>query len=112
MIIKNAVIESVSIDDGERGLLTAWLNLNYGGTAQGFGGYALYLPNSYSHHKMLSHAGHFIYRCMRIGDVSNWTDLKGKAIRVKIDSEGGKIIAIGHIINEDWFNPSEDFKTE
>lgn len=112
--IKNAVIESVSIDDGDRGLLTAWLFLDYGGLSQGFGGYALYLPKSYSHHKLLSPAGHFIHRCMEIGGVSKWSDLKGKTIRVKSDKDGlgANIIAIGHIVKDDWFNPSEDFKQE
>lgn len=47
--IKNAIIESVTIDMGDRGLLTAWLTLNYGGSVQGFGGFSLYLPKSYIH---------------------------------------------------------------
>lgn len=113
-VIKNAIIDSVSIDDGDRGLLTAWLHLDYGGLFQGFGGYALYLPKSYKNHTLLSHAGHFIHRCMEIGGVSKWSDLKGKTIRVECtkDGLGGEIIAIGHILKEDWFNPSEDFKTE
>jgi hypothetical protein len=106
--VRNAIIESVSIDDADRGMLTAWLNLNYGGSGQGFGGFALYLPKSFSHHRLLSHAGHFIWRCMEIGAVSRWSDLKGKTIRVKANHSG--VRAIGHIVKEDWFDPSEDFK--
>lgn len=108
--IKNAVIESVSINDGERGLLTAYLYLTYGKSgAQGFGGHALYLPKSYSHHKIdLGFAGHFIFRCMQIGGVSRWEDLNGKTIRVK--AEHSKVHAIGHIVNDDWFEPAIDFK--
>lgn len=111
-VIKNAIIESVSLDSGDRGLLTAWLTLDYGGTCQGFGGFALYLPKSYKYHTLLSHAGHFIFRCMEIGEVSEWTKLKGKSIRVKLSNGNmsGSIIAIGHIVKDDWFNPSEDFK--
>lgn len=113
MIIKNAVIESVSIDMGERGLLTSWLTLNYGDSGQGFGGYALYLPKSYKHHALMSHAGHFIFRCMEVAGVESWDEMQGKTIRVKLDSDGlgGRAIAIGHIVKDDWFNPSEDFKT-
>lgn len=105
--IRNAVIKSAKIHDGERGLLTASLDLDYGGMGQGFGGYALYLPKSFSHHKIESCAGHFIWRCMEIAGVTRWDQLPGKTIRVK--QEHCKVHAIGHIVNDDWFSPQEDF---
>jgi hypothetical protein len=105
--IRNAIISSVSIDTGDRGLLTAWLHLDYGGSGQGFGGYALYLPKSYSHHNLESVAGHFIFRCMEIAGVEKWENMKGKTIRVK--ASHSKVEAIGHIVKDDWFNPSVDF---
>lgn len=113
MIEKNAIIESASIDDGERGLLTAWLHLDYGGLHQGFGGYALYLPKDYKNTGGKNYAGHFIFRCMEIAGVSSWDKLKGKTIRVRSDKDGlgGNIISIGHIVKDDWFNPTEEFKT-
>lgn len=115
MHIQNAIIDSVSLDMGDRGLLTAWLFLDYGGLSQGFGGYSLYLPKSYKHHgdaMQKNYAGHFIFRCLEIAGVERWQDLKGKTIRVKSDKNGlgANIIAIGHIVKDDWFNPSEDFK--
>ena len=105
--IKNAIITSATIDTGDRGLLTAWLYLDYGGSGQGFGGYALYLPKSYSHHEMESPAGHFIFRCMEIAGVEKWEDMKGKTIRVRCNHSS--VEAIGHIVKEDWFNPAKDF---
>jgi hypothetical protein len=110
--IKNAVIEKVTLDFADRGLLTAWLHLNYGGTCQGFGGFSLYLPKSWKHHNINSPAGHFIFRCMEIAGVEDWSKMQGRTIRVKSDSEGlgSSIIAIGHIVKNDWFNPEEDFK--
>jgi len=110
-VIKNAIIESVSLDTGDRGLLTAWLYLDYGGTSQGFGGHALYLSKSYKHHADMGFAGHFIFRVMEIAGVERWDNLKGKTIRVKSDKDGigGKIIAIGHIIKDDWFDPAIEF---
>ena len=105
---KNAVIKSVTLGDSGRGFLDAWLNLDYGGSGQGFGGYALYLPESFSHHDLLSHAGHFVWRCMEVAGVSRWEDLPGKTVRVRGDETG--IQAIGHIVKDDWFSPGEDFK--
>lgn len=105
--IKNAIITSTTLDMGERGLLTGWLHLDYGGTHQGFGGHVLYLPKSYAHHSVESLAGHFIFRCMEIAGVDDWSKLPGKAIRVRMTDAG--IDAIGHIIKEDWFCPEQDF---
>lgn len=110
MEIKNAIIESAIIDIGERNLLTVWLQLNYGSGSQGFGGYALYIPKDYDHATIKGDfAGHFIYRCMQIAGVERWSDIIGKTIRVK--SDWNKVESIGHIVKDDWFNPSQDFKS-
>lgn len=109
--IKNAVIEAARIDFADRGFLDCWLTLNYGGSGQGFGGYVLYIPKSWDHHKIESPAGHFIFRAMEIAGVTSWDAMKGRTIRAKVDGNGwGKILAIGHIVKDDWFSPEEDFK--
>src|SRR5687767_7147461 len=89
--IRNAIIESAVIDAGDRGFLTAWIHLDYGdGGHQGFGGFVLYLPKSFTHHKKNSpFAGHFIFRCMEIAGVESWEQIKGKSIRVKYEGGSG-----------------------
>lgn len=105
--IHNAVIESISLDDADRGFLTGWVTLNYGSSGQGFGGHVLYLPKLFRHHGGPNVAGHFIWRVMEITGVSKWVDVKGKTVRVRV--ENGFALAIGHIIKDDWFCPDTDF---
>lgn len=108
MEIRNAIIRNAEITADDHGVLSAWIDLENDGGVQGFGGYALYLPKSFSNHKIESFAGHFIWRVMEIAGVGRWEHLKGKAIRIKASYE--KIEAIGHIVNNDWFCPREDFE--
>lgn len=107
MAIKNAIIEKVSLSKADHGLLSGWVYLDYGGSGQGFGGYNLYVPKR----KLKdagNYAGHFIWRVLEIVGVERWEDLQGKPIRVDGDHSGIK--AIGHILEDKWFNPSEEFE--
>lgn len=108
METKNAIITKAVLDTGDRDLLTAWLYLDYGGSSQGFGGIALYLPRSYRNHGDHGYAGHFIYRCMQIAGVESWDKLEGRTIRAKCDHN--RVHAIGHIVKEDWFEPTREFE--
>lgn len=106
---RNAIIESVSIEDNDHGGLSAWLHLDFGGSGQGFGGYGLYSGlYSPNHPNDRNYCGHFIWRCMEIAGVSSWSALTGKCIRTR--HEGGLITAIGHITRDKWFYPREEFK--
>lgn len=106
--VKNAIIKGVSIHI-ERGILEGWIELDYGGYSQSFGGYVLHMSDNDENQKNKNnYAGHFIMRCIQIGGVQRWEDLKGKTIRVISDNY--KIYAIGHIVINDWFDIEVDFK--
>ena len=110
---RNAIIERAEISIDDHGVLTAWIFFDYGdGGHQGLGGHALYLPKSFSHHSIHGPAGHFIFRVMEIAGVTEWKELVGKCVRVRAESPLGKIQSIGHIVKNDWFDPTEDFKKE
>lgn len=108
MEIQNAIIESVTINRNDYNCLTIYLNLELEIGVQSFGGFALYLPKSFKHHKLNGVAGHFMFRVMEIAGVTDWNKLKGKAIRIK--GNYTEIYGIGHIIKDDWFDPEKEFK--
>ncbi len=101
----NAVIRSTKLTSADYGLLSVWLDLDYGGSGQAFGGYCLYSPKQAS---PINVAGHFIWRIMEVAGVAEWDDLPGKTIRVR--HEHTKVHAIGHIVKDDWFDPTADFE--
>jgi len=41
-LIQNATIKSVQLTNDDFGCLTIWVDLDYGGAGQGFGGFNLY----------------------------------------------------------------------
>jgi hypothetical protein len=98
--IQNAIIQSVEITNKDHDMLLVWINLKFKDYNQGFGGYELYSPRFKIVHNK---AGYFMYRLLQLADVHEWNQLKGKPIRVK--SEGQQIIALGHIVNDDWYCP-------
>ena len=105
--ITNAVIHSVSLRMERGFLLDCYLHLDYGGLHQGFGGWALYLSKTATHHEVKSVAGHHIWRCMEIAGVESWDRMAGRTLRAKV--KDGVVVAIGHIVKDDWYCPREDF---
>lgn len=93
--IKNAIIESTTLGFEGHGILTCFLQLNYSGSGQGFGGYAL--------------GGEYtttvIKGILNTVGVESWENLKGKHVRVKRESDwNGKILEIGHFMEDKWFS--------
>ena len=101
--IINARIESTSLGIEDHGILSFFLHLEFDGSGQGFGGYAL---DTFDKEKK-RRVGHAfgtdcILRILEVLKVHNWEDLRGKYLRIKRINH--KIIAIGHIVENKWFN--------
>ena len=107
--IKNAKIRSTTIGIEDHGIMTVNIELDYGDVFQGFGGYGLDAYDKKSK-KRIPHIAlsHFITRVMEVVGVNKWEDLKGKIIRVKAEST--KCHAIGNVLKDEWFDPSEELK--
>jgi hypothetical protein len=114
-MIKNGRITSTKLGYEDHGILTFWLSLDYGGTCQGFGGYAL---DSYDKEKECRKHGKYAGRCieqiLKVVGVENWEDIKGKYVRADLDGDGhiGDLIqGIIHILDDDIsFYPKETWE--
>jgi len=106
MKITNARIIKTMLGLEDHGIPTFFLYLDYGSSEQGFGGYGLQdgskKPIEYSSIKIL-------LDILKVVGVDKWEDLPGKHIRVKReDGWNGKILGIGHILKDCWFDPTEN----
>lgn len=90
--ITNAKITSTMLGLEDHGIPTCFVNLEWPGAGQGFGGYDL------------RHYGiEFITKtCAAVG-VEKWEDLRGKVCRIRHDHR--KVYAIGHIVEDRWYEP-------
>lgn len=108
--IKNAQIIATMLGVEDHGIFTVMLSLDYGGSGQGFGGWALDGKGEPRGGERVGTAWgmEFIARVMRTVGVKKWEDLKGKFIRV--DATDGRVYRIGHITKDLWFDPKVDLQ--
>lgn len=101
---KNAKIRSVQIGFEDHGILTCWLNLDYGGCSQGFGGYGFsHRPRGQGNVGAADFAD-YILGVLDALEVRAWEDLPGTSVRAEI--RDGIVVRIGHFLKDDqWFDP-------
>ena len=104
--MKNAKVQSVSLRTS-RANLVFWLDLDYGDSVQGFGGYGLL--DSQNDNKGTAFGAAAIRAVLKIFGVNEWEKLSGRPCRVQV--ENARIIAVGHFLKEEWLN-LEDLLTE
>lgn len=107
--VTNARIRSTMLGIEDHGIMTFFLNLEWSGAGQGFGGYCLDgKSGTVGHSKSIIS----IRRILEVVGVEKWEDLKGKLVRIRKDDEWGQIKAIGHIIDDRWFDIEQFWKEE
>jgi hypothetical protein len=94
METRNAIIKKTFLGIEDHGIFTATLTLNYGGTEQGFGMHDL----TYE-----AYGIKYLRSILKAVGVESWEDLVGTPIRAKC--EFTKVHAIGHLIEDKWFEP-------
>lgn len=96
-LLENARIESTMLGREDHGILTFYLMLDFGGTAQGVGGYFVSEGDDLAY---------CIKRILDVVNVSKWEELPGTYIRCEHDYE--KVYAIGNIVADDWFRIADE----
>lgn len=116
--VKNARIESTLLGTEDHGIMSCFVQLDYGdSTHQGFGGYALDEPIRDRDGKFVRRVGsangmEFVMQVLNVLEASSWEKLRGMYCRVRVDVEkpsgfGHKIVAIGNITKDKWFEPAK-----
>ncbi len=106
---RNARITAVTLEIEDHGILTCHITTEFRGGCQSFGGYALDAYDADKKKRVGSAWGmEFIRRVLETVGVDSLDGLKGKTIRTR--GNWSKISAIGHIIDDKWFDPGEDLK--
>ena len=95
MTTMNAVVTKVSLGYEDHGIPTCFLFLQHEKGSQGFGGYDLRY-----------YGIDFILQILKAVGVDTWEGLQGKSVRVK--ESDGRLSAIGHFIEDRWFEPQAE----
>lgn len=98
----NAKIKFTMLGYEDHGMLTYYLDLEWGSFGQGFGTYRLDSYDSVPHVA----CGYHIAGVLNAVGVKKWEDLKGQYVR--IDHDYDKIYGIGHIVDDKWFYPNHE----
>jgi hypothetical protein len=105
----NAKIIEAEIELEDHGLLIWHLTLEWD-YVQGFG---MQMMDTFDK-KEKRRVGHkwgseCLLRIMEVLGVEKWSQVQGKYVRGR-QNEEGELVAIGHIVEDRWFNPKERWK--
>lgn len=98
----NAIIKNTSLGMDDHSMFTCMLMCEGDGWGQGFGGYRL---DSRLEDPPSKYGIEFIKKIIETVGCGSWEKLSGQHLRIKHTHD--KIYAIGHILEERWFDPTE-----
>ena len=110
---ENAKIADVSFSMADHGCITFWVFIETAEGSCSIGGYCI--GHGYVGANDFTGYGEGIEamaRIMNVVGVERWEDLKGQYCRVEPDESTGRILKIGNIIKEKWFDIDEFFIDE
>lgn len=109
---RNAEITDTFLGIEDHGIMSFNIQTMSDGCGQGFGGYGLDQHNKITKKRDGWGGGVMMLRgILETIGVSKWEDLKGKFCRVRA-IPFGRIVAVGHIINDKWFVFDEFIKSD
>lgn len=100
--IENGLIDSAFLGWEDHGCFACSIGIEFGCVHQAFGVYQLGNRTGGDDYGIT-----FLAKLMNAVGVNEWSKLKGTHVRVKRDKHGDLIRAIGHIIEDKWFEPRE-----
>lgn len=113
-VVRNAKISYATLGFEDHEIFTCGVGLDCGAFHIGMGNYALDEWDKKLGKRIAKNGMgiEFIRGIMEAVGVDEWSKVKGKLVRVKLSSEhlDGKVLAIGHILEDKWFEPREFFK--
>jgi len=105
----NARIRSTMLGVEDHGVFTFMLDLDFGGSGQGAGGYVLDEYKKELKRRVGCAEGmELIARVLWVVGVEKWEALPGKYVRVRHD--WSKVHAIGNVIEDKWLDFEEFWK--
>lgn len=114
----NALVTRAALRYNRENDLTCWVSLNVGSLAQdtvGFGGFSFANKNEPLEDtaERPNFLAHFINRVLQIADAANLKHIEGRTVRIRyVEKEDGRVhvIAIGHPIEDKWFDAQAELK--
>jgi len=104
--IRNALITKATLGIEDHGVLVNYLTLDFGAVQQAFGGYVL---GGLKMSAEANYAGAWLMQIFAVTGTTEWSHVVGRPVRARRDNDE-RIVAIGHIIDDVWFEPAVVFE--